>query len=104
MTPPSSTPEAITELIAKWKTDKTPAQEPIPWNRKRWEAPDSRYPKVANHSEFIGGLPNLIGREDVRRCDPTECGGEEVLRDRWRSGLECDGRAGVAPCAPPSRR
>ena len=66
MTPPSSTPEAITELIAKWKTDKTPAQEPIPWNRKRWEAPDSRYPKVASHKTFIKDLPDQIGREDVR--------------------------------------
>ena len=66
MTPPSSTPEAITELIAKWKTDKTPAQEPIDWNRERWEAPDSRYPKIASHKTFIKGLPNPIGREDVR--------------------------------------
>ena len=67
MTPSSSTPEAITELIAKWKTDKTPAQEPIRWNRDRWEAPDSRYPKVASHKTFIKDLPERIGREHVRR-------------------------------------
>jgi hypothetical protein len=66
MTPPSSTPEAITELIAEWKTEKKPEQKRISWNRERWQALDPRYPKIASHKTFIAGLPNRIGREDVR--------------------------------------
>jgi hypothetical protein len=60
-----NTPEALVERIDAWIADDSPPQHPIRWDTERWLPSAKKYPHVAQHADFIQGLPNGIGRADV---------------------------------------
>jgi hypothetical protein len=60
-----NTPEALVERIDAWIADGSPPQDPIRWDSERWLPSATDYPHVAEHADFIRGLPNGIGRADV---------------------------------------
>lgn len=62
---PIPVPRALRRSFDAWVAEGAPTQQPIPWPRDRWQT------ELPQHSEFFDELPELLGRDTVRRFTPS---------------------------------
>ena len=59
-------PQALRDLVARWRADGSPPQDAIPWRRELWLSDLREHPQLRRHEGLLRALPTYLDRAAVR--------------------------------------